>query len=47
MRGRILGTEHSLAQEAKRGYAVNPAGVLAAVLVLFWGTVALLLWRLL
>jgi len=30
---------------AKRGFIINPAGVLAAGLVLFWGTAAILLWR--
>jgi len=30
---------------AKSGFAINPAGVLAAGLVLFWGAAAILLWR--
>ena len=30
---------------AKRGFIINPAAVLAAGLVLFWGTAAILLWR--
>jgi len=29
----------------KRDFAINPAAAVAAVLVLFWGTVAILLWR--
>jgi hypothetical protein len=30
---------------AKRGYIINPPGVLTAGLVLFWGTAAIPLWR--
>jgi len=30
---------------AKRGFIINPAAVLAAGLVLFWGTAAILLWH--
>jgi len=30
---------------AKRDFVINPAGVLTAGLVLFWGAAAILLWR--
>jgi len=30
---------------AKRGFVINPAGVLAAGLVLFWGIAAILFWH--
>ena len=33
------------ASGAKQGYVINPPAAVAAVVVLFWGTVAILLWH--
>ena len=33
------------ASDAKQGYMINPPAAVAAVIVLFWGTVGILLWH--
>ena len=33
------------AGDAKPGYVINPPAAVAAVVVLFWGTVGILLWH--